>query len=119
MLQSPVEQREIHNPWTDGFFAGPVRLADGVTIDEAFLRLNKQEPRTRWGLVLRIGGACVPRTDVIRRHEGLEITGTPRGGSLDEETAWSRSEPWGRLSFGFAERDPDCLSSVLIVGPGW
>ncbi|OWQ48351.1 hypothetical protein CDL60_07185 [Roseateles noduli] len=116
-LQSPVVQRDIHNEWTDGFFGGPVRLADGVILDEAFLRVSKREPAA-WGLVLTLAGSCIPRTDVLRRHNGLEITGFPRGGP-NEETSWSRREPWGKLAFGFAERRPDCLSSILIAGPAW
>ncbi|WP_431261980.1 hypothetical protein ACQ859_17470 [Roseateles chitinivorans] len=119
VLQSPMAQRDIANEWTDAFFGGPVRLADGVIVQEAFLRLRKRDPEAHWGLVLRIAGPCVQRTDVLRRHEGMEITGHPRGGSLDEETSWSRREPWGKLAFGFAERDWNCLSSILIAGPAW
>jgi len=117
-LQSPVVQRDIHNEWTDGFYGGPVRLADGVILDEAFLRVSKRDPAA-WGLVLTLAGSCIPEAEVLRRHDGLEITGHPRGGSLDEATTWSRPEPWGRLAFSFTERRPDCLSSILIAGPAW
>jgi len=92
-LQSPVVQRDIHNAWTDGFFAGPVTLAEGVRIEEAFLRMSRRDPSNAWGLVLKIDGSCVPRAEVLRRHEGLAITGHPRGGSLNEETVWSRPTP--------------------------
>ena len=118
-LQSPVVQRDIHNAWTDGFFGGPVTLADGVRIEEAFLRVSRRDPSNAWGLVLKIDGSCVPRAEVLRRHEGLAITGHPRGTSLNEETHWSRPTPWGKLGFGFAERREDCLSSILIAGPAW
>lgn len=119
VLQVQVLQREIHSGWTGGFSDGPVLLAHGVTIEEAFLRVSQRDPANAWALVLTMGGPCVPRAEVLRRHDGLEITGHPRGGSLDEATTWSRSEPWGRLAFGFAERRPDCLSSILIAGPAW
>lgn len=118
VLQAPVAEREIHSGWTGGFSNGPVLLAGGVTVEEAFLRVGQRDPANAWALVLTMGGSCVPRAEVLRRYERLEITGMPRGGP-NEETSWSRREPWGKLAFGFAERRPDCLSSVLIAGPAW
>lgn len=64
-------------------------------------------------LVLILGG-CVSRREIESRFGPLAITGTPRGRSLDEETALSREESLGRLSFGFAERKPDCLRSLSL-----
>lgn len=49
------------------FFGGPVTLADGVRIEEAFLRVSRSDPSNAWGLVLKIGGSYVPRAEVLRR----------------------------------------------------
>jgi hypothetical protein len=67
-------------------------------------------------LVLRILKGCPSKADVEARYAPLKIANIPHGRSPDEETNWSRDEPWGHLSFGFAERAPDCLSSITFQG---
>jgi hypothetical protein len=42
------------------------------------------------------------------------MTQSPRGRSWDEETSYSVFMPWGKLSFGFMESNPNCLSSIVI-----
>jgi hypothetical protein len=61
-----------------------------------------------------LGGECVPRKDVLRHYKALAVTDQPTGRSLDEQTYYTRPEPWGGLSFGFAERSPDCLKTVIF-----
>jgi len=39
----------------------------------------------------------------------------PRGQSWDEKRHYQTNRPWGRLSFGFKERQPDCLASITFI----
>lgn len=66
-------------------------------------------------LVLNLSGPCVTRADLEPRFGPLTLTEVPRGESLDEEAHWSRRERWGKLSFGFSSRSPNCLSSVVFT----
>ncbi|MGC6327880.1 hypothetical protein [Rhizorhabdus sp. FW153] len=65
-------------------------------------------------LSIRIGGECVDRKEVILRYSDLAITDVPKGHSLDEQTYYSAAKPWGKISFGFSERVPDCLRTIVI-----
>lgn len=101
------------NQFTDFFEGGPVLLKDGVEIESIDLRVNKEQA-TRRLLVFRLAGKCVPKAEVFGRNHKLELTDQPRGRSLDEEASWSVKQAWGKLSFGFAERNPDCLRTVVF-----
>jgi hypothetical protein len=65
-------------------------------------------------LNLTLAGSCLKKSAIEARYGPLSVTNAPRGRSLDEELGLSRVEPWGTLSFGFAERNPDCLSSITF-----
>ncbi|MCL2776435.1 MAG: hypothetical protein FWD73_00415 [Polyangiaceae bacterium] len=91
----------------------PVKLSDGVIIPTIDLRI-KRVGKDPGFLVLDIDGTCITREQLEARYKHLKITGTPRGHSLNEETSYSQDMPWGRLSFGFKERKPACLASVVI-----
>jgi hypothetical protein len=68
-------------------------------------------------LILRVDNRakrCIDRAATLQRYGPLQLSQSPRGGSLDEETSFTRAELWGKISFGFAERKPDCLSSVVF-----
>ena len=92
---------------------GPVDLADGRRIAQIDLRVGL-DPGNFGFLVLNIDGACVGLEQVRSRYGNLEITGTPRGHSLDEMTSHSVQLPWGELSFGFKERNRKCLASIAL-----
>ena len=95
---------------------GPVRLADGVVID-IDLRVRQEESHPGF-LVLRVAGTCIG-LDAVRAHYAtLRVTDHPRGRSWDEVTSYTTVLPWGELSFSFAERNPDCLSSVAFAPNG-
>lgn len=64
---------------------------------------------------LDVTEGCPSKADMEARYSPWKLTGTPRGHSLNEKTYWSLYEPWGRLSFGFAERAPDCLASIVFA----
>ena len=89
----------------------PVVLAEGVIISDVNLRIRRRGGHP--GLLgLDIGGACITLEQIRVRYDQLKSTGHPRGGSLDEKWYYAQELPWGSLSFGFAERNPDCLASV-------
>jgi len=112
----PVEFSERGN---NGYFSfhegGPLHLADQVLIKKVTVSIKNADGVIR-SLVLNLApsGACVTRRDLHAHYPNTEITGAPRGGSLDEETVWTVLEPWARLSFGFKEKNPDCLATVGI-----
>lgn len=96
----------------DIYEAAGVALPDGrVDVD---LRAAKPGATTGGLLNLGVSGACLKRGDVERKYGPLTLSGVPRGRSPNEQMAFSRTEPWGRLSFGFAEADPDCLKTVTF-----
>lgn len=63
-------------------------------------------------LIVDIVSGCPARAEVAARFQPWILSDTPRGRSPDEETSWSREEPWGKLSFGFPDAHPDCLRTV-------
>lgn len=96
------------------FFEGtPVRLGDGTELARIDLRIKREGPHPGF-LVLYLGGRCVPMAELRLHYAELQITGVPRGRSLDETTSHTATLAWGRLSFGFAERNPDCLAQVVF-----
>ncbi|TRW16741.1 hypothetical protein [Glacieibacterium frigidum] len=96
----------------DIYEASGVALPDGrVDID---LRAAKAGATTGGLLNLGISGACLKRGDVERKYGPLTLSGVPRGRSTEEPVSFSRDEPWGRLSFGFAQDNPDCVKTVTF-----
>ena len=96
----------------DVYEASGVTLPDGrVDID---LRAARAGATTGGILNLGISGKCLKRSDVEKKYGPLTLSGVPRGRSTAEQLAFTRAEPWGRLSFGFAEANPDCLKTVTF-----
>jgi len=92
---------------------GPLTLANGVVIENVDLRVRHTGDDPDF-LALDIAGSCI-RLNVVRAHYGdLKITDHPRGHSLNDVTSHTAVLPWGELSFSFAERNPDCLSSIVL-----
>jgi hypothetical protein len=104
------------NDYTDFFEGGPVHLLEDVDVEKLELRVNKQNPLQRL-LILSLSGRCVERPALLSRYKDLQLTGHPRGRSPDEETSWSKQHAWGKLSFGFPERNPNCLRTVVFNAP--
>jgi len=114
LFNTVLVRSETSNEYSDHFKGGPVHLAGGVEIVNVDLRINKAHPGQGL-LVLTMGGKCIERSVVLERQHGMQITNVPRGRSLDEETSWSQMLAWGKLSFGFTERQPDCLKSLVFA----
>ncbi|MGV2288490.1 hypothetical protein AAHK20_07215 [Trinickia sp. YCB016] len=93
---------------------GPVKLSDGVVIGNVDLRIKREEGHPGFLVLDSLGGECIKLDAVRARYGNLRITDFPRGRSLDEATSYSAFPAWGKLSFGFTERNPDCLAYVVI-----
>jgi hypothetical protein len=93
------------------YMSPPVNLADGIVISNVDLRLKREGSHPGF-LVLEIEGAHITGAQVRKHYDHLKITDFPRGRSPEEATVYSQDLPWGRLSFGFKERNRDCLASV-------
>ena len=98
------------------FYGGRSRTADHVAVE-----LDFREPRPGGGatagpmLNLMLTGGCQTRPEVEKAFGPLHVAGVPTGRSEDEELSLTRSEPWGRLSFGFADRTPECLTTITFA----
>ncbi len=66
-------------------------------------------------LILKLDGPCLNKAQVQNRYGPLTILDVPRGASLDEEASFARTYAWGRLSFGFPERNRDCAKTVVFA----
>lgn len=108
-----VERKTFGSDINQFFKSDPVLLNDGSVILNIDLRLKRHGFDPGF-LVLELGGTCVPLEEVRGHYGDLQITDTPHGHSLDEKTSYTAYLPWGELSFGFAERNPDCLASVVF-----
>lgn len=108
-----VLAKDSENEYFSFYKASDLALSNGSVIESIDLRIKKEQPHPGF-LVIKLAGACVPKSEVMQRYEGLKLTEYPRGRSLDEEASFSRREVWGRISFGFSERARDCLRTVVF-----
>ena len=92
---------------------GSVELKDGLVVSNLNL-LTKSSLifDEKSAFAFEVNGPCVG-IDVIRKQHGeLLVTQSPRGGSMEETTVYSRKFSWGFLSFAFKAEKPDCLFRV-------
>lgn len=92
---------------------GQFSLADQIEIDNVELRTSLADD-SKGLVVLGLAGACLPIDQVRAHYPEVTISDAPRGRSPDEQTSYSTRQPWGRLSFGFSERNPKCVATVVI-----
>jgi len=112
ILSASLFERE-GNELIISFDGKDIQLADQVAIRNIELRKNINRP-TPGFLVIDIDGKCISLQQVQSHYDRLEISEIPRGQSLDEATTYTASLPWGTLSFGFKESNPQCLSWVVL-----
>lgn len=91
-------------------------LQNGVRLPRIVLGVRNEDEKDPGMLTLNLSGTCVTLDEIKKRYGELAVVGYPRGRSEDEETKYEAKAPWGKLVFGFAERNPECLSSVGL-GP--
>lgn len=107
---------KTHTPhMTQWIGGGPISLGDDLHIEGSSLALGPNgEFNDRSGLTIELGGACITLEQVRQEFGALQVTQAPRGHSANESTVHVSSQPWGRISFAFKARDPDCLAHVGI-----
>lgn len=59
----------------------------------------------------------VTMSGVTKRYRQLDLTDVPHGHSREEQTLWTSRQAWGRVSFGFKAKYPDCVFSVGLRSP--
>ena len=109
-------REEIHksNEFFQFYSGQDIALADSATISNIDLRLPRPTATSAGMLLLHLGGECISLSDVKQLYPKLEITGTPRGRSLEEATTYTSSTAWGEIDFGFQEKNADCLGYVAF-----
>lgn len=65
-------------------------------------------------VTLDFEGSCITPQDVTMRYPDAKIIQHPGGHSLDERTYYATNIDNVRISFGFAERNPNCLDGVVV-----
>ena len=93
--------------------SAPIQLTEGLVISGVDLRIKREGGHPGF-LVLAVEGACITPAQLREHYKELQITQVPRGRSLEEETTFTQTLPWGKLSFGFKERNRDCLASIVF-----
>jgi len=116
LFQSKFSKLDASNQYFTFWEGDGGSLQGGVTAPRIVLGLRNNDIKDPGMLTLNLSGTCVKLDEIKNKYGELTIVGVPRGRSEDEETKYEAQAPWGKLVFGFAERNPDCLSSVGL-GP--
>lgn len=96
------------------FYKLPSPLAlEGAALDDIDLRIKSAGGHPGF-LVLQLAASKLTLAEVRRHYPELRITDAPRGRSPDEVTSHSAFLPWGKLSFSFPVRQPDCVSRIAL-----
>jgi len=141
-LEELVQKLENANPWTVeavekilgtklsvtysskhilSYESGQLDYDEGLLLVKTELRLNKgTNEMTRLIVNLSDDASCFMLDRIKRAYPDIQLDpyGPPRGKSLDEETGFWAKRPWGHISFGFKERRPNCLSSIIFIPKG-
>ncbi|MEJ8860113.1 hypothetical protein WKW79_36685 [Variovorax robiniae] len=112
-INSKLTEVESSNDVFHFYRGGDLPLREGIVISKVDLRIKRAGVHPGF-LVVDLTGTCVPLESVQRHYARLERTGVPRGRSLEEATSYSSLESWGKLSFGFREKNPGCLAFIAF-----
>jgi hypothetical protein len=118
-VRSVVDQANEY--WTHYSALGPLELGEGVVVEKLDFGLNNTTRELpRFIVYLTDSSSCIPRQRIVQSYPDIQVDydNMPRGRSLDELTHYVTKRTWGELSFGFKERRPDCLSSILFRTEG-
>jgi hypothetical protein len=91
-----------------------VDLAYGMRVSAVELRIPLKNTFKAL-IVLDIDGACITTDQLRERYGELIITESPHHGYPDEATAHTSHQRWGDLSFGFKERNRECLAYIVLA----
>lgn len=112
--QTLVEQTQQSNNYFRFYSGQPVLLAGHSKIWKIDLRLPQPSHDATGLLVIDIDGECITVEQVNKVFPNLNITSMPRGDSLLEATTFTDVTTWGKISFGFQEKRPDCLGYLVF-----
>ena len=106
----------------DDYVGHSIRL-HGATVQSIEFREPRANGEVTSGpiVVLTLGNECVERDHIFEHYERLSMIDEPRAdrandpSAVDEGIAFATDEPWGRLTFGFSGRSPNCVATVTIA----
>ncbi|NIF76904.1 hypothetical protein F3J20_05740 [Paraburkholderia sp. Cy-641] len=113
LVKKDTSDNPIKNTAFQFYTGGPIRLSDGMIIRNVDLRIRNKAGHPGL-LVLYLNGTCVGMSDVCAHYGDLKLTYPPRPDSTYAFTGYSAFPLWGKLSFSFLERNPDCLASLAF-----
>lgn len=90
----------------------PERAVKGITFEEISISVKNHDDFDPGAITLKILKPCFSLPELKTYFKNLQWVGTPRGHSLDEEVTFTQELQWAQMVIGFAERNPDCLSSI-------
>lgn len=95
--------------------AGP-QLNDNLRIANIDFRVPTPgaSPRGSFLVLTLEGKGCISLDDVKQHYAGLTLSQMPHGHSLEEETGYRTTYNHWKLAFGFKEKRPQCLASVVF-----
>ncbi len=95
--------------------AGP-QLNDNLRIANIDFRVPAPvaSPRGSFLVLSLEGKGCITLDDVKQHYAGLTLSQVPHGHSLEEETGYRTTFNHWKLAFGFKEKRPACLASVVF-----
>lgn len=114
--QTLVEQTQKSNEYVQFFSGQQLALAGNSIIAKIDLRLPRDTSNSKGMLALDLEGECITVQQVSQQFSDLAVTGIPRGDSLEEATTFTANTAWGKISFGFQQKKPDCLG-YLVFNP--
>lgn len=112
--QTLVEQTQKSNEYFQFFSGQELALAGNSRIVKIDLRLPRGTSNSKGMLAIHLGGECITMQQVSQQFADLAVTGMPRGGSLEEATTYTANTAWGKVSFGFQQKKPDCLRYLVF-----
>jgi len=114
LAEKDTSRVAIPNTAFQFYVGGPVQLAGDVVISNVDLRIRHRAGHPGF-LVLRLNGDCIDLDTVRQYYSSLKVTDRPRGISPEEATSYTAVLHWGKLSFSFRQRNPNCLSSIAFA----
>jgi hypothetical protein len=97
--------------------AGRFVIGRGIVVSSSEIRLNRAGEIVVSSIDID-PSICISRNDVAGRYSDLYLSETPSGHSILEKTYWSMKTKSGKVSFGFSEQKPECLSNVVFDPQG-
>lgn len=109
----PASLQKIRRSGQVSFMEGGVlAVTPDVIITSSEIRLNEDVPVLAF---FEMDGRCITVKELKRRYPAVSITGVPHSMSPEDKTYWSTESDRGKIAFGFAQKRPACLSTVVFT----